>query len=276
MKPKYIDIHSHMNFAAYDSDREVVIRRALEADVWMINVGTQQDTSSQAVSLSEKYENGLYATVGLHPIHSAKSFHDKDELGDGGKEFTSRGEIFVPEVYRKLSAHKKVVAIGECGLDYYRLDENTKELQKKNFIAQIELANEIQKPLMLHIRHAYTDAYEILKTYARIPANLHFFAGTYDEAKLFLDLGFTFSFTGVITFAREYKEVIQKLPLDRIMSETDCPYVTPIPFRGERNEPAHVREVVKKIADIKNISVEALQEQLVKNAMRFFSLGVAH
>ncbi len=268
---KYIDIHSHVNFAAFEKDREEVIKRARAAGVAMINVGTQKDTSASAVALAERYQEGVYAAVGLHPIHTAKSFHDEEELGTGGKEFTSRGEQFDYDFYKKLALHPKVVAIGECGLDRFRSLEVEKfKAQEEAFRKQIELANEIGKPLMLHIRKAYQDAYDILKTTAKVPGNLHFFAGTIEDAKLFLGIGFSFSFTGVITFTHDYDEVVRYLPLERIMSETDCPYVAPVPYRGKRNEPAYVVEVVKKIAEIRNEDFKKVRAQLIKNAHRFF------
>jgi TatD DNase family protein len=271
MQSRYIDIHAHLNFAAYDADRDEVIKRCEDASVAVINVGTQIDTSRGAIELTERHEH-MWAIVGLHPIHTSRSFHDHNELGEGGAEFTSRGEMFDKEAYRKLLAHPKVVGLGECGLDYFRLEEGTKDLQKKNFIEQIELANEVSKPLMLHIRNAYADAYEVLKAHSKVPGNLHFFAGTIDETRPFLDLGYTFSFTGAITFAKNYVDVIKFLPLDRIMSETDCPYVAPKIYRGKRNEPAHVREVVKKIAEIKELSTEMVEQALVANARRVFRL----
>src|SRR3989344_1411676 len=121
LKPvQYIDIHAHVNFAAYDEDREEVIKRALDKNVWMINVGTQLDTSKSAIKLTEKYEKGVYAIIGVHPIHTDKSFHDEKELGAGSKEFTSRGEIFDTTIYGSMASHPKVVGIGECGLDYFR------------------------------------------------------------------------------------------------------------------------------------------------------------
>jgi len=266
--PKYIDVHAHVNFSAFDADRDEVIRRALQADTWMINVGTQIDTSRKAVEIAEKYDEGVYAIVGLHPIHSTASYHDKQELGEEGKEFTSRGENFDKDAYRALLKNPKVVGIGECGLDYYRMDPESIENQKKNFISQIELANEVGKPLMLHIRQAYKDAYEILKEHARVRGNVHFFAGTWAEARAFIDLGFTLSFTGVITFARDYDQVIRNAPLEMILSETDCPYVAPVPHRGKRNEPLYVKEVVKRIAEIKDLPEKDVAEALFDNARR--------
>ncbi len=288
MNPKptqYIDIHAHVNFAAYDEDREAVIERALEAGVWMINVGTQKDTSKSAVELAEKYEKGVYAIVGIHPIHTDKSFHDEKELGSSGKElapsevegFTSRGEVFDENFYRDLANHPKVVGIGECGLDYFRCTPESEKKQRESFSAQIALANEFKKPLMLHVRNgslksAYRDALAILKSEAKVPADFHFFAGSWEEAKEILDAGFFLSFTGVITFARQYDEIIKNTPLDRIMTETDCPYVSPEPFRGKRNEPMHVREVVKKIAEIKGEDFEKVRETLLQNALKFFAV----
>lgn len=276
MKFDFVDIHTHVNFAAFDSDREEVIGRAEKAGVAMINVGTQADTSKKAIELAEKHEN-CYAIVGLHPVHTTKSHHDLAELGEGGKEFTSRGESFDTTIYRSMLAHPKVVGIGECGLDYYHLDDESIKKQKEDFIAQINLANEARKPLMLHVRSnkersAYKDALQILKAQAKVKGNFHFFAGSWDEAKEILEAGYTLSFTGVITFARQYDEVIKNAPLDMIMSETDAPYVSPAPHRGKRNEPAYVTEVVKKIAEIRGEDFEKVRSVLLQNAKRLFNL----
>jgi len=234
-------------------------------------VGTQFDTSRSAVELAKKYDD-VYATIGLHPIHTAKSYHDEKEIGEGGKEFTSRGEIFDKERYRSLAKNEKVIAIGECGLDYYRIDESTKEVQMRAFIEQIELAGEIKKPLMLHIRNAYDDALEVLRAHAGVRGDVHFFAGDWEVAKKFLELGFTLSFTGVITFARDYDEVIRNTPLDMLLSETDAPYVTPVPYRGKRNEPSYVPLVVQKIAEIRGEDTERVAAALMENARRVFGI----
>lgn len=279
MNFKYIDIHSHTNFKAFEEDRDAVIMRALDAGVAVINVGTQIDTSRFAVEMANKYD-GVYAIIGLHPIHTGASYHDTKELGEEGKAFTSRGEVFNYEEYKKLIVDPKVVAIGECGLDYYRCTEETIAKQKQAFIEQINLANEFNKPLMLHIRNnpeskelnAYSDALEILKEHAKVKGDVHFFAGTLEDAKGFVDFGFTLSFTGVITFTHDYDEVVRATPLDMIMSETDSPYITPVPYRGKRNEPVYVIEVVKKIAEIKGLSVEEVASQLVVNAKRVFNI----
>ena len=282
--PKYIDIHSHVNFTAFDEDRDEVIKRALENETWVINVGTQINTSRKAIELANQYKEGVYAIVGLHPIHTGASYHDEKELGEGGKEFTSRGEIFDKEAYREIlkdpKANKKIVGIGECGLDYYRCTPESIKKQKENFISQIKLANEFNKPLMLHIRNnpaddtfdAYADALEILKQHSKVKGNVHFFAGNLEIAKSFIDFGFTLSFTGVITFTNDYDEVIRNTPLNMIMSETDSPYVAPVPYRGKRNEPSYVKEVVKKIAEIKNLPEKEVAEAIIVNAKRVFAI----
>ncbi len=280
MSFRYIDIHTHLNFAAFDEDRDAAVARAFEAGVAMINVGTQKDTSQAAVALAEKYEDGVFAIVGTHPIHTSQSFHDEKELGKGNKEFTSRGEAFDYDFYKKLALHPKVVGIGECGLDYYRLEPESAAKQREAFSAQIALANEVKKPLMLHVRNgaggrsAYRDALAMLKTNAKVGGDFHFFAGSLEEAKEILDAGFYLSFTGVISFTHDYDEVVQNTPLDRILSETDAPYVAPAPYRGKRNEPAYVIEVVKAIARIKEREVAEVAAQIRENAERLFAVAL--
>ncbi|OGG72925.1 hypothetical protein A3A38_02795 [Candidatus Kaiserbacteria bacterium RIFCSPLOWO2_01_FULL_53_17] len=275
---KYFDCHTHVNFVAFKDDREEAFRRAANAEVGMIVVGTQFDTSSDAVKVAEAHDD-VYAAIGLHPIHSTKSYHDEKELGPAfaeaaaGKEgFVSRGEIFDVAKYEMLGQSAKVVAIGECGLDYYRLEEGTKKVQEETFVQQIELANHLNKPLMLHIRNAYEDALALLKAHAKVKGDVHFFAGDWNIARKFLDFGFTLSFTGVLTFARDYDEVVKNAPLDMLLSETDAPYVAPVPYRGKRNEPAYVVEVVKAIAGIRGEPLEKVRDQLAANARRVFGL----
>ncbi len=269
---KFIDVHSHVQFAAYDADRAEVMERAKTSDTAMINVGTQADTSKAAIELAHQYPDFAWATVALHPVHTSKSYHDKKEIGEGGEEFTSRGEVFDYDYYKKLGQDEKVVGIGECGLDYYRLTEETKKKQHETFVQHIELANELGKPLMLHIRQAYEDALTLLKAHAKVRGDVHFFAGDWDIAKQFLDLGFTLSFTGVITFADQYDDVVKNTPLDMILTETDAPYITPEPLRGRRNEPINVALVVKRIAELKNLPLEEVQDAILANARRVFGL----
>jgi TatD DNase family protein len=259
---KYIDIHSHLQMSEYDPDREAVLARMKELEVATIVVGVDYESSRQAVELAEKNEN-IFACVGLHP---------KDNLA----------ETLDIEKYKSLIQNPKVVAIGECGLDFFRLEgdsgkvEEIKIQQKKLFMQQIELAIETDKPLMLHCRDAYGEVLDILVPYKekvgqKLRGNVHFFAGDVATAREFINLGFTVSFTGVITFARNYDEVIRSISLESILSETDAPFVAPVPYRGKRNEPAYVLEVVKKLAEIRGEDVEKVRIQLLENSRRVFA-----
>ena len=271
---KFFDAHTHVQFKAFDEDREEVIARALESGVCMINVGTQRDTSAAAIKLANVYGDGLWATVGLHPIHTSTSHHDEQELGGGeaARAFTSRGEDFDYDSYKTLASDEKVVAIGECGLDYYRLQEDTKIKQVEVFEKQISLSKEINKPLMIHCREAFDDLISILKTsnLNSIPGVVHFFSGTQENARELMDLGLSFSFGGVTTFAREYEKLIKYIPLERILLETDAPYVAPVPYRGKRNEPVYVIKVAAKISRVKNIDIDEVSSTTVANAKRIF------
>lgn len=298
--PKYIDIHAHTNFKAFDDDREEVISRALQNDTWVINIGTQYDTSKKAVEMTNEYSDGVYSTIGLHPIHTGASYHDEEELGSEGQEFVSRGEIFDKEKYRELSKLGKVVGIGECGLDYYHMEPDTIEKQKIAFISQIELANELNLPLMLHVRNqpvpdrqgglagnptdkthnAYFDVYELVKKYSKlgdIKGVSHFFAGSVEDMKRFVEIGIYISFAGPITYKPkpeicDYESVIKETPIDMILADTDSPYVAPVPHRGLRNEPTYVADIVRKIAQIKGLDEETVAKQIVLNAKRLFDI----
>jgi len=283
-----------VNFKAFDEDRDAVIRRAIDNDTMVINIGTQYNTSKKAVEMTNEYGEGVYACVGLHPIHTGVSYHDEDELGSEGKEFTSRGEIFDKEKYRELVSLGKVVGIGECGLDYYHMEPDTIEKQKKAFIEQIELANELDLPLMLHVRNnnidkannAYFDVYELLKKYSKrinvkgLPAQTgvsHFFAGSVEDMKRFVEIGVYISFAGPITYKPkpeicDYIGVIKETPLNMILADTDSPYVAPVPHRGERNEPLNVRDIVAKIAEIKGISEAEASKSIFSNAQKLFEI----
>mgnify|MGYP001592420767 CR=1 FL=1 len=278
MNLKFIDAHTHVQFAAYQDDVDVVVKRSLDAGIWMVNVGTQLDTSNKAIALAEQYPQGVYATVGLHPIHTDKSFHDKEELGEGGEEFVSRGEIFDYSEYKKLALNPKVVAIGECGLDYFRINSSdSKTKQAAAFIQQIELAHELKKPLMLHCRSAFPDLIKILTTNYKLlttpyPGIIHFFSGSEPQASDLLNMGLFFTFGGVITFARDYDEIIKAVPVSRMMLETDAPYVTPAPHRGRRNEPVYVAEIAQKLAEIKGVSLEEIKHHTTENARAVFGI----
>lgn len=212
----YIDIHGHVNFPEYDADREEVIKRAQETGVGMISVGTGLESSKQALELAAAHEH-MWAVVGIHPadVHGDVSAVEFDGISG-------------------LAHYPKVVAIGECGLDYFHSTPEDIPRQRELFVQHIQLANTVGKPLMLHVRNgksadhnAYQEAIDILKKYAKVRANFHFFAGTLEDAQDIVAMGNTLSFTGVLTFARNYDEVVKNVPLTSIMSETDCPYVAP-------------------------------------------------
>ncbi len=254
---KYIDIHSHLDFESFGPDRDVVLARMKEKEVGTITIGTKLEDSIEAVKIAEANES-VWACIGVHPKTDGKA-----------PEFNEAE-------FEKLVGHSKVVAIGECGLDYFKLEgdiEQVKEIQKKVFIQQIEFAIKYNKPLMIHTRDSYDDVYAILNQYkGKVRGNLHFFVGDLNWANKFIELGFTISFTGVITFARNYDEVIKNIPLDKIHAETDAPFVAPIPYRGQRNEPAYVTEVVKKIAELRGLDQETVRLQLLENAKRVFGV----
>lgn len=285
MSYRFIDTHAHLNLLAFAEDREAVLERMRVVDVAAINVGTKESTSALAVEIAKEADN-CFAIVGLHPIQTTPRLHDSNELGEGAQPFTSKGEVFNKDLYRALAKHEKVVGIGECGYDFWHNAPETFGIQEQAFIEQIELANELQLPLMIHTRNprpgeasptgndVYDDVYATLKQYAKVPFNVHFYAGTLAQAYKFIELGGTISFTGVITFkkATEYVELVRELPLEKMHAETDCPYVAPVPYRGQRCEPQYVIEVYKKIAEIRGENEEVVRQQLLSNAQGFYSL----
>ena len=277
---QYLDTHAHLNLQQFDDDRAEVFALCAKLSVGMINVGTRKETSALAVELANQYENA-WAIVGVHPC----SVVDVDPDDHGVKESEP---VFDYDFYKTLAADTKTVGIGECGFDYSHNAEDTFELQREVFLDQIELANEVGKPLMLHLRNdpkggtrcAYNDALDILKTEAKVAGNAHFYAGTIEQAKRFFDLGFTISFTGVVTFPahkpgiQDYLDVVEYAPLDMIHAETDCPYVAPVPHRGQRCEPWMVQEVYKSIAQVKGEDEEKVSKQLLENARQLYRLSI--
>lgn len=260
MKPDYFDIHCHIDDEKYDVDRDEVVRHLKDSNTWATTIGTDLESSRRAVEIAEQNE-GIFACIGVHPRDKAS-------------------EIFDEKSFEKLVQSPKTVAVGECGLDYFRLEgdlNSEKRRQKDLFEKQIKFALNYKKPLMLHCRDAYEDSLDILETYAkeygeRLRGNAHFFAGSLDIARRLFSIGFSISFTGVITFARDYDEVIRYAPIDKILSETDAPYVAPIPFRGKRNEPSYVSYVADMLAMIRGEDAITFRKQLVNNATRLFGL----
>lgn len=286
-----IDTHAHVNFNVYAEDGDEVIRRALKKEIWMINVGSQWSTSRRAIEIAQKYPQGVFAAIGLHPIH-LKEQKIKEEIDPLEEfEFETRPENFNYEEYKKLALNSKVVAIGEVGLDYYHLPKENREVerekqkQKENFIKHLELAKKINKPIIIHCREAHEDVLGILRNFynnnspqpsfvSRGGARgvIHSFGGRWSQAEEYFKLGFLIGLNGLITFARDYDKVIKAVPLERLLLETDCPYLTPIPHRGQRNEPAYVKFVAEKIAEIKNVSFEEVARITTENAKRLFNI----
>lgn len=264
MKFVHIDAHTHVQFPAYDADRREVIERALVGGIAVINVGADRTTSEAAVRVAHEYAEGVFATVGLHPTEAETQ------------------ASFDYDAYRELARDNRTLAIGECGLDYFHIEGDivkVKAQQKEIFLRHMDLAREVGKPLMIHCRNAMSDLIELLKihraTLNAVPGIMHFFTGTADEAAALVELGFYFTFGGVITFSNDYNDAIMRIPLDRILSETDAPYVTPAPYRGKRNEPLYVLEVEKRLAELRGVSTEAMAAQILGNARRAFGIPLA-
>jgi len=296
--PDLIDTHCHLNFRAFQGDSQDVIKAALKEKVWMIIPGSQFSTSQRGVKLAELFPQGVFAAVGLHPI---QLFQSRYLLEEAGKKvsFASRAEKFEASHYRILLSRPKVVAMGEIGLDFYhprpgvrRTDTLYKEkadgqLRDKAFISkvrkyqeevferQLDLADEFGKPVIVHCRQAFGRLLKILKK--RYPHGrpaggvVHCFTGSLKNAEQLFELGFLVSFTGLITLTSAYNDIVKKIPLAKILVETDAPYLTPRPEKG-RNEPGFVRHVVQKIATIKGIPFARVACQTTENARKLFGI----
>ncbi|MBI4812736.1 TatD family hydrolase [Candidatus Falkowbacteria bacterium] len=274
-----IDTHAHLNFNAFREDADEVIKRSLEEETLMINVGSDYKTSRRALDLANKYEKGVYAAVGLHPIHLT------DIKNENGKFIPA--EEFSYDVYEKMASFEKTVAIGEIGLDYYHISFDAdagaiKVKQKEVFVRLLELARRADLPAIIHCRQAHDDMLATLKKFKKdnkdlIPRDrpwgvMHCFSGDENLAWEYFSLGLIISFTGLITFSKQWDDLIRKLPSDKFMIETDCPYMTPEPFRGKRNEPIFVKYVAERMAEIKNLTVERVMEITTANARSFFGI----
>ncbi|PJE77177.1 hypothetical protein COV05_01020 [Candidatus Uhrbacteria bacterium CG10_big_fil_rev_8_21_14_0_10_48_16] len=282
---KLIDSHCHVHFNAYKEDMDEVIQKTLDEGVFMITVGTQKDTSKHGLEVAERYE-GMWATVGLHPNHTVEQeFWDDDELSPDEQatpKIKTRAEAFDMAYYRELVRHPKCVGIGETGLDYYRIPEGVdKETVMKNqeatVRAQFDLATEADLPVVIHCRDAYAEQAMLIQEYldaGKLSRRgvIHCFTGTREEAQRFLDQGFYISFSGIVTFSKALQEVAKTIPLEKLLIETDAPYLTPVPDRGKRNEPWRVKFVAEKIAELKGVTVEEVAEATVKNTQSIFQL----
>ncbi len=334
-----IDTHAHVNFKSFADDAKETLQRALDNGVWTMNVGSQIDTSRQAVELANEFKEGVYAVIGLHPEHTHSQYVDEEETS-----FKSREENFDINLYSELVKNPKVVGIGECGLDYYRLPEDKnlhieiKQKQIEAFRKQIQFAKEHDKVLVVHSRpekgndELFEDLLQILKEYitpttpsaygghpslsggetpavakalagkpqiskdglrslssfskeeypakrgdvvgAGLRFEIHSYTGSPEYFQKFLDLGAYISFNGIITFDKtgNMEQLVKLAPLDKILLETDCPYLSPVPMRGKRNEPVFVKYVAEKVAEIKGLAVDETAKITTENARRLFKL----
>jgi len=277
-----IDTHAHVNFSAFKDDAEEVIKRALEKSVFFINVGSQYSTSERALKYAQKYPHKLWAAVGTHPIHlQERSFIYSDSNELEGTEIKTSKEDVDMEKYRELAKNPEVVAIGEVGLDYHHFEEDDeteklKNKQKEVFTNFIDLANELEKPMIIHCWDAYDDLYEILKNNpVKKRGVIHSFVGGYKTANKFIELGFFIGLNGVVTYSDSFDRLIKEIPPEKMLIETDCPYLTPVLLKGQRNEPVYVAYVAEKIAKIKQINAEKVAEITTRNAKDLFNLQVS-
>lgn len=252
------DTHVHLNAEQFNEDLQEVINRAQAEGVsTMVVVGFDRPTITKAIELCETYDF-IYASVGWHPV-------DAIDMTPADLEWL-----------RELSAHPKVVALGEMGLDYH-WDKSPKDIQKEVFKKQIQLAKEVKLPIIIHNREATSDIVEILKESgaAEVGGIMHCFSGSVETAKECLDMNFYISLGGPVTFknAKKPKEVAEAIPLERLLIETDCPYLAPHPYRGKRNEPAFVKLVAEQIAELKGISYEEVAKATTENAKKLFDIN---
>ncbi len=263
-----LDAHTHIDFSAFDADREEVIARMREAGVGAMVVGVDLETSREAAKLAATHDH-LWATIGLHPVDN-------------------KTEVFDPASYAELLGNPRVVGVGECGLDFNRAkEEGEREAQRVRFSAQLNFALERDKPLMIHCRDALrrgedeASAHEEMLTLlarakkeagTRLRGNTHFFTAPLAVALQYFELGFTISFSGVVTFAKEYHRLVKEVPLSQILVETDAPFAAPVPHRGKRNEPIYVLDTIRTIATIRGVTPEEVADATLQNARRIFNL----
>ena len=249
------DSHAHLNDARFDEDREALIKKLQEEHVDLVlNPGADIETSISSVELANKYDF-IYAVVGVHP-------HDSSKLTDDG----------LLEL-EKLLSHEKAVALGEIGLDYY-YDNSERDVQRHWFAKQAELAKSLNCPISVHTRDAMEDTLNILKTHGNGDGIIHCYSGSAESAKILLNMGYYLSFAGPVTFknANTALEVIRYVPTDRMLSETDCPYLAPVPYRGKRNCPIYVKEVAAKIAEIKGMDFREVAKITTENAKKVYRI----
>lgn len=263
-----IDTHCHIQFEQYDSDRDTMIEECKKGDIGLLIVGCEYESSKKAISLAQSIRDSAWCAVGQHP--------------------TERSDVFDYDQFEKLlTTSEHIVAIGETGLDYYRIPEGVdiedyKNSQRGMFGRHIDLAEKYHLPLIIHCRDAHTDMARILQERfgvwregERERGVLHCFTGTVIDAQRYLKLGFLISFTGIITFATQYDDIVQSVPLEKILVETDAPFLTPVPYRGKRNNPLYVEFVARRVSELKGVSFDEVTDVTTRNAKRLFQLEIS-
>ena len=249
------DTHAHLNDPAFDPDREELMAGLADKGIgYVMNAGCSLSSSKDIIQMAENYP-WLYASVGSHPDSA-------DEVNED-----------VIEEYRQLCRHEKVKAIGEIGLDYY-YEDIPREIQKNAFRMQMALAQEVDLPVIIHEREAHDDGMRIVKEFPKVKGVFHCYSGSAEMARQLVNMGWYIGFTGVLTFknARKAVETAASIPLDRIVLETDCPFMAPEPFRGKRNDPGYLPKMAEKLAEIRNISVEEAIAATTENAKRLYRI----
>ena len=252
------DTHAHMNDPAYDADREEVLLGLKEKGVELVmNVGCCLESSKDCIAMAEKYPF-VYASVGSHPDSA-------DEVNEQ-----------VIEAYRQMAQHPRVLAIGEIGLDYY-YETIPRQVQQQAFRMQLQLAKELNMPVIVHERNAHDDGMRIVKEFIGVTGVFHCYSGSAEMARQLVDLGWYIGFTGVLTFknARKAVETAESIPLERIVLETDCPFMAPEPFRGKRNDPGYLYRMAQRLAEIRSLPIEQVWEVTTANAKRLYRLNNA-
>lgn len=251
---KLVDTHCHLDNSQYDADREELLKKIEENMEFVVNIGYDLNSSKNSIELAKKYKN-IYATIGIHPTDIGDSFTEEDYNN-----------------LKTLGMEEKVVAIGEIGLDYHWMTKE-KEVQANWFRKQMELARELKKPVVIHTREATADTVAILKEFPDVKGILHCYPGSYETASEIME-NYYFGVGGVLTFKNSKKtvEFVKQIPLEKIVIETDAPYLTPEPYRGKRNHPEYVKFVVEKIAEIKGVTFEEVLSVTTENAKKIYGI----
>lgn len=283
ISPKLVDTHCHLHAPSYKPELPVLLQHIQDEQMWVITIGTNLSSSEQAIALAEAHE-GIWASVGLHPEHLSSSFHDPDE-GE-----IPEHSLDVERLRQLARSSPKVVALGETGLDLFRIDEGrsreeAQRDQEASFVAHLDIAEELSLPVVIHCREALGRLAEIieerLKNNHPFSGVVHSFTGTWEEAERLIKLGCYIALNGIATFppkktadpARSLDRTILNIPLERLLLETDAPFLAPVPYRGKRNEPAWVSEVAKYVALKRGVELEVLQKVTTENAQRLFNLA---